>query len=175
MYPARRAACHHTLPATCSGHSQAWGWSCSQATCKGWLASLLNKREENKQKHTDSSFTVSLNYFWRYHVSSGKYVKGQVVTDVGGPGWWLPHQLFGHVWCWRAENGCFSCAKSADYQPMNRMSDVAKTFLSHFCFLLLVLLLVIPESRMNWGLKKKGEVFWIFNFIKHLYRNWAQW
>lgn len=55
--------CHRTLQTTCLGDYQSWDWLYSQATWVGQLAFLLNKREVRKQKHTDSSFTLSLNYF----------------------------------------------------------------------------------------------------------------
>lgn len=78
-----RLPCHRTLQTTCLEHFQSWDRPSSQATCKGQLALLLNKRDVRKQKLADSSLTYVWITFGRHHVSSEECVKGKVVTDVG--------------------------------------------------------------------------------------------
>lgn len=159
MFPWRRAACHCTLPAACSGHSQTWDWSCSLATCKGQPSSLLNKREENKQKHTDSSFTLSFNYFWRYHVSSGKCVKGQVVTDVGGLGWWLPHQLFGTCLMLQSWERLLFTRKICRLSANEQNEWCCKDFSEPFLFLSTSFTLSYPRKQDELRTKKNRRGF----------------
>lgn len=112
------------------------------------LAGLpLNKREENKQKHTGYLFTKSLNYFWRYHGALESSVKDKWSQMKGT---WVvaaPPALWACLMLEELRMVVFHARKSADYQPMSRMNDG-----SHFCFLwpqCRTISLVILESRMN--------------------------
>lgn len=153
--------CHRTLQTTCLGDYQSWDWLYSQVTWVGQLAFLLNKREVRKQKHTDSSFTLSLNYFGETPRELWKVCEGTCGHRCRAGPWW---RLFG------------ACSALRSWERLLFTHDICvtvsrwtewccKDFLSHFYFSVPFLLLVIPESRTNWGLKK-GEIFCIFNFIE---------
>lgn len=155
MFLGRKAARHCTLQTTCLGHSQSWGWPCFQATCTGQLAFLLNKRGARKRKHTDSSFTLSLNYFWETLCEFWKMWEGKVVTDVGRDLSGSSFGSSGHVWLWVTQKDCSSQMVSVGYQQVSGNEWCQEDFLSHFYFSVLFIASVIPESWANWRLKKE--------------------
>lgn len=161
-----RLPCHRTLQTTCLEHFQSWDWPCSQATCKGQLAFLLNKRDVRKQKHADSSFTYVGITFGRHHVSSEKCVKGKVVTDVGQDLGGGSSGSWEHVWLRVAEKNCCSQMISAGYQQMSGDEWCWEDFSELFLLLGPFSFSVDPESWMNWGLKKEKIFFCIFYFIE---------
>lgn len=129
-----RLPCHRTLQTTCLEHFQSWDRPSSQATCKGQLALLLNKRDVRKQKHADSSLTYVWITFGRHPVSSEKCVKGKVVTDVGQDLGGGSTGSWEHVWLWGAEKNCCSQMISAGYQQASGNEWCWEDFLSYFYY-----------------------------------------
>lgn len=160
-----RLPCHRTLQTTCLEHFQSWDWPSSQATCKGQLALLLNKRDVRKQKTRGQFFHICLNYFWETPCELWKCVKGKVIADVGqdlgggSPGSWE------HAWLWVAEKNCCSQMLSAGYQQMRGNEWCWEDFSELFLLLCRFLFSLDPESWMNWGLIKGKIFFCIFYFI----------
>lgn len=172
MFLGRKAARHHTLQTTCLGHSQSWDWPCSQANCMGQLAFFLNRREARKQKHADSSFTLSLNYFWEAPCEFWKMWEGKVVTDVGRDLGGSSVGSLEHVWLWVTQKDCPSQMVSLGFQQVSRNEWCQEDFLSHFYFSVFFIVSVITESWANWRLKEE-RFSASLTLLKPLYENQA--